>query len=192
MANKPIKLKDLVKGSGFEEIPKKIFSPETGDVEKGGKKPVALVLPAKKEMVLQADTEEKRGLIVKWTDGKGYEIQYWYGTPDNIVPSELIADGTSKGSLTKINISNKSPGKSPPSQKLFVPKIIPLDFSLIPFIKASFEEPLSWGKIGNFSFVLFCIIYLYVSLKIFVDVNKTKVLLENFLCNLTTKFPIYS
>ena len=42
------KLKDLLKGSGFEEIPKKIFSPETGDAEKGGKKPVALVLPAKK------------------------------------------------------------------------------------------------------------------------------------------------
>ena len=95
------KLKDLVKGTGFDEIPKKIFSPETGDAEKGGKKPVDLVLPAKKEMVLQADTEEKRGLIVKWTDGKGYEMQYWYGTPDNIVPSELIADGTSKGKSVK-------------------------------------------------------------------------------------------
>ena len=86
------KLKDLLKGSGFEEIPAKVFNPDTGDSEKGGKKAIDMILPAKKEMVLQA---------VKWTDGKGYEIQYWYGTPDNIVPSELIADGTSKGKAVK-------------------------------------------------------------------------------------------
>ena len=101
MADKKIKLADLVKGSGFEEIPKKWFNPETGDSEKGGKQAVDMVLPAKKTIVLQADAEETRGLIVKWTDGKGYEIQYWYGTPDNIVPSELIADGTSKGKSVK-------------------------------------------------------------------------------------------
>ena len=95
------KLTDLVKGSGYEEIPKKIFNPETGDSEKGGKKAIDLVLPAKKEIVLKAAAEDERGLIVKWTDGKGYEIQYWYGTPDNIVPSELIADGTSKGKSVK-------------------------------------------------------------------------------------------
>ncbi len=99
--HKKIKLKDILKGSGMEEIPKKWFSPEDGDAEKGGKKSVDMVLPAKKEIVLQADAEDKRGLTVKWTDGKGYEIQYWYGTPDNIVPSELIADGTSKGKSVK-------------------------------------------------------------------------------------------
>ena len=95
------KLKDLLKGSGFEEIPKKIFDPETGDSEKGGKKAIDMVLPAKKEIVLKADAQDERGLIVKWTDGKGYEIQYWYGTPSNIVPSELLADGTSKGKSVK-------------------------------------------------------------------------------------------
>ena len=95
------KLKDLLKGSGFEEIPTKVFNPESGDSDKGGKKAIDMILPAKKEMVLQADTDDTRGLIVKWTDGKGYEIQYWYGTPDNIVPSELIADGTSKGKAVK-------------------------------------------------------------------------------------------
>ena len=95
------KLKDLLKGSGFEEIPAKVFNPETGNSDKGGKKAIDMILPAKKEMVLQADTDDTRGLIVKWTDGKGYEIQYWYGTPDNIVPSELIADGTSKGKAVK-------------------------------------------------------------------------------------------
>ena len=95
------KLKDLLKGSGFEEIPKKIFNPENGDDKKGGKKAIDMLLPAKKEMVLKADAEDERGLIVKWTDGKGYEIQYWYETPDNIVPSELLADGTSKGKSVK-------------------------------------------------------------------------------------------
>jgi len=101
MAEKKIKLADLLKGSGMEEIPKKWFSPESGDSEKGGKKAIDMVLPAKKEIVLKADAEDSRGLIVKWTDGKGYEIQYWYGTPDNIVPSELLADGTSKGKSVK-------------------------------------------------------------------------------------------
>ena len=95
------KLKDLLKGSGWEEIPKKIFSPEKSDSEDGTKKSVDMVLPAKETIVLQADAEDKRGLTVTWTDGKGYEIQYWYGTPDNIVPSELIADGTSKGKSVK-------------------------------------------------------------------------------------------
>jgi len=101
MAEKKIKLADLVKGSGWEEIPKKWFSPDSTDNEKAGKKSIDMVLPANKEIVLQADAEDKRGLIIKWTDGKGYEIQYWYETPDNIVPSELLADGTSKGKSVK-------------------------------------------------------------------------------------------
>jgi hypothetical protein len=96
---KKIKLKDLLKGSGMEEIPKKWMDKDSP--KRAGMKAVDMVLPAKKEIVLQADAEEKRGLIVKWTDGKGYEIQYWYATPDNIVPSELIADGTSKGKSVK-------------------------------------------------------------------------------------------
>lgn len=95
------KLKDLLKGSGFEEIPKKIFNQETGDSEKGGKQAVDMVLPAKKTIVLQADAEDTRGLTVKWTDGKGYEVAYWYETPDNIVASEVLADGTSKGKKVK-------------------------------------------------------------------------------------------
>ena len=85
MAEKQIKLKDLLKGSGFEEIPNKWFEPDSTDNEKGGKKSIDMVLPAKKEIVLQADAEDKRGLTVKWTDGKGYEI----------------ADGTSKGKSVK-------------------------------------------------------------------------------------------
>tara|TARA_R110001606_G_C14945248_1_gene599793 strand:- start:158 stop:499 length:342 start_codon:yes stop_codon:yes gene_type:complete len=101
MAEKQIKLKDLIKGSGWEEIPKNWFEPNSTENEKGGKKSIDMVLPAKKEIVLQADAEDKRGLTVKWTDGKGYEIAYWYGTPDNIVPSELLADGTSKGKAVK-------------------------------------------------------------------------------------------
>lgn len=101
MADKKIKLADLVKGSGFEEIPKKWFTPEDGATEKSGKKAVDMVLPAKKTIVLQADAEDTRGLTIKWTDGKGYEVAYWYGTPDNIVPSEVLADGTSKGKKVK-------------------------------------------------------------------------------------------
>ena len=95
------KLKDLVKGSGFEEIPKKWFTPEDGATEKGGKRPIDMVLPAGKEVVLKADAEDDRGLVVKWTDGKGYELYYWYEDPNKAVPSELKADGTSKGKSIK-------------------------------------------------------------------------------------------
>jgi hypothetical protein len=101
MAEKKIKLADLLKGSGMEEIPKKWFTPEDGQTEKGGRRPADLVLPAGKEIVLQADAEDTRGLVVKWTDGKGYELYYWYEDPSKAVPSELIADGTSKGKSVK-------------------------------------------------------------------------------------------
>ena len=101
MADKKVKLADLVKGSGFVEIPKKWIDTNPAPAVKGGNHPIDLVLPAKKEVVLQAAAEESRGLIIKWTDGEGYEIQYWYDTPDNIVPSELIADGKSKGKAVK-------------------------------------------------------------------------------------------
>ncbi len=102
MADKPIKLKDLVKGSGFEEIPKKWFTPEDGQTEKGGKRPIDLELPEGKEVVLKAGTADSdRGLVVKWTNGKGYELYYWYEDPNKAVPSELKADGTSKGKSVK-------------------------------------------------------------------------------------------
>ena len=102
MAEKKIKLADLLKGSGMEEIPKKWFDQEEGDSEKGGKCAIDLVLPEKLDIVLKAGTTEAdRGLVVKWTDGKGYELYYWYGDPDKAVPAELIADGTSKGKSVK-------------------------------------------------------------------------------------------
>jgi len=102
MADKKIKLADLVKGSGFVEIPKDWH--DSDSPKRAGKKAIDMVLPPKKEIVLKAEVEPggaDRGLIVKWTDGKGYEVQYWYTTPDNIVPIGLIADGTSKGKAVK-------------------------------------------------------------------------------------------
>jgi len=50
----------------------------------------SIKLPADKVIVLQADTDEhKRGLVVKWRSDGGYDVAYWYGTPDNIVPAEV-------------------------------------------------------------------------------------------------------
>ena len=96
------KLKDLLKGSGFEEIPKKIFDPESNDPEKGGKIPIDILLPVDKKIVLKAnDTDYERGLIVTWKSDGGYDVQYWYKTPDNIVPAELKGDGVSKGKSIK-------------------------------------------------------------------------------------------
>ncbi len=101
MADK-IKLADLVKGSGFVEIPKD-WHDETS-TKRAGKKSIDMVLPLDKEVVLKAFTEEgeaDRGVLVKWKKKGGYEIQYWYTNPDNIVPIGLQADGTSKGKSVK-------------------------------------------------------------------------------------------
>ena len=102
MAEKQIKLKDLLKGSGMEEIPKKWFSDEKGESEKGETKSIDLVY-GDKEVVLKAtvgEGEADRGLIIKHTT-KGCQVQYWYETPNNIVPVGLSADGTSKGKAVK-------------------------------------------------------------------------------------------
>jgi len=101
MDSKVIKLKDLLKGSGFEEIPKKWFD-ETGESEKAGPKSIDMVY-GDKDVVLKAtvgEGEADRGMIIKHTS-KGCQVQYWYETPNNIVPIELSADGTSKGKAVK-------------------------------------------------------------------------------------------
>ena len=62
-----------------------------------------IILPTDEEVVLQADTEDhKRGLIVKWKSDGGYDVAYWYDTPDNIVPAELVGDGESFGNIKHI------------------------------------------------------------------------------------------
>ena len=97
---KPIKLKDLIKTGGMEVIPDDWLDK---DSPKRDIKP-DMVLPVDKEIILKADTEEgkaNRGVIVKYRKKGGYEVQYWYTTPDNIVPIEITADGTSKGKSVK-------------------------------------------------------------------------------------------
>jgi len=60
-------------------------------------------LPKGKAVVLQADTDEhKRGLIVRWKNDGGYDVAYWYGTPNNIVPAELKGDGKSFGDIKNV------------------------------------------------------------------------------------------
>ncbi len=102
MADKKIKLKDLLAGSGMLEIPKDWH--DTDSTKRAGKKSIDMVLPVDKEIVLQAQVEEgeaDRGVVIKWRKKGGYEVQYWYTTPDNIVPIGLQADGTSKGKSVK-------------------------------------------------------------------------------------------
>ena len=99
---KPIKLKDVLKGTGWEEIPAKWMDKDSP--KRAGMKAIDMTMPVDKEIVLKATTEPgeaDRGLIVKWRKKGGYEVQYWYTTPDNIVPIGLQADGTSKGKSVK-------------------------------------------------------------------------------------------
>jgi len=62
-----------------------------------------IVLPVNEPIVLQADSEKyKRGLIVTWKSDGGYDVQYWFNTPDNIVPAELKGDGESFGDIKNV------------------------------------------------------------------------------------------
>ena len=59
---------------------------------------VDLYLPPGEEMILKADQEgHNRGLVVKLTNEGGYDVHYWYGSPDKVVPAELRADGKKVG-----------------------------------------------------------------------------------------------
>tara|TARA_R110001583_G_scaffold13766_6_gene58771 strand:- start:10629 stop:11633 length:1005 start_codon:yes stop_codon:yes gene_type:complete len=63
----------------------------------------SIKLPADKTIVLQADTDEhKRGLVVTWKSDGGYDVAYWYDTPDNIVAAELKGDGKSFGDIKNV------------------------------------------------------------------------------------------
>ncbi len=95
---KKIKLKDLIKTGGMEVIPDKWFDQKSPDRDATPD----LVLPVDKKIILKADSQEyDRGLIVTWKKDGGYDIQYWYDKPDNIVPAELKGDGKSKGKSIK-------------------------------------------------------------------------------------------
>ena len=62
-----------------------------------------LLLPADKKIVLKADTKDTpRGLIVTWKSSGGYDVAYWYETPDNVVPAELKGDGKDFGDIKKV------------------------------------------------------------------------------------------
>ena len=62
-----------------------------------------ITLPVDQKIVLQADTEEHtRGLVVKWRSDGGYDVAYWYGEPNNIVPAELVGDGKSFGDIKNV------------------------------------------------------------------------------------------
>ena len=62
-----------------------------------------IILPTDEEVILQADTEDhKRGLVVKWRSDGGYDVAYWYDSPDNIVPAELVGDGESFGNIKHV------------------------------------------------------------------------------------------
>jgi hypothetical protein len=57
---------------------------------------LGILLPKDTPVVLQADDAEyQRGLIVTYLSNGGYDVQYWYDRPDNIVGAEIKIDGES-------------------------------------------------------------------------------------------------
>jgi hypothetical protein len=62
-----------------------------------------IILPRGEKVVLQAEDQNyDRGLVVELMYNGGYNVQYWYDSPDNIEPVEVQVDGqkiTDAGSL---------------------------------------------------------------------------------------------
>jgi hypothetical protein len=55
---------------------------------------LGIPLPRGQKVVLQAeDLDYNRGLIVELKEDGGYDVQYWFETPDNIEPAEIRVDG---------------------------------------------------------------------------------------------------
>ena len=53
-------------------------------------------LPRGKKVVLQAEESDyKRGLIIELKEGGGYDVEYWYENPSNVMPAEVKVDGKS-------------------------------------------------------------------------------------------------
>ena len=54
------------------------------------------LLPRGEKLIIQADDPDyRRGLLVELLDEGGYNINYWYNTPDDIYPIEVVVDGMS-------------------------------------------------------------------------------------------------
>lgn len=54
------------------------------------------LLPRGEKLIVQADDPDyDRGLVIDLLDEGGYNVQYWYGTPSNIYPIEVVVDGIS-------------------------------------------------------------------------------------------------
>ena len=86
-----MKLKDILQGTGFEEI-----KPEV-------KQHTDIILPVGKKVILQADSDSNaRGLVVTWRKDGGYDVAYWYDKPSNIGPAELKGDGKSFGDIKNV------------------------------------------------------------------------------------------
>ena len=55
---------------------------------------LGIPLPRGEKVILQAeDIDYNRGLIVELKADGGYDVQYWFETPDNIEPAEIRVDG---------------------------------------------------------------------------------------------------
>jgi hypothetical protein len=54
------------------------------------------LLPRGEKLIIQADDPNyRRGLLVELLDEGGYNVNYWYETPDNVYPIEVVVDGIS-------------------------------------------------------------------------------------------------
>jgi hypothetical protein len=107
--NKLRELGLLEEGESQPSIPNSTYP---GEVASGSISPALLaeqlgiLLPKDTPVVLQADDAEyQRGLVVTYLSNGGYDVQYWYDKPDNIVGAEIKIDGesiTTDGKLVHI------------------------------------------------------------------------------------------
>ena len=87
---KQIKLKKLLEakgmpGTGYEPVPDELL----------GKEPPSqkIPLPRGKKIVLRAEGDEERGLVIELKKSGGYDIFYWYDDPSKAFATEVKIDG---------------------------------------------------------------------------------------------------
>ena len=113
----------------------------------------SIKLPADKTVVLQADTaEHKRGLVITWKSDGGYDVAYWYDTPDNIVAAELKGDGESFGDIKNVWLGYHpkiDEGKLNEFQGKPIPMDTPNEFAYLTFKKYVYKNRGMFKKVKD-------------------------------------------
>lgn len=83
---KRIKLKKLLEAKGMPGTGYELIPMESGPSQQ-------IPLPRGQKVVLRAEGDDERGLVIELKKSGGYDIFYWYDDPSKAYPAEVKIDG---------------------------------------------------------------------------------------------------